>query len=865
MKKRVTEHFGIRRNNKLLLLVALLGYTSTLIGITTYQVKSGFFGRVLRPLLSTNIRTPINYLKGRLLPINPLIIDLKHKDYLSIARKRQEALKIGELFPGENDWVNGIAGLGDKTYRVKLKLKGVLPSHWKGENFWSYKLNIRDSNTVFGMKKFAIQHPKHREFMDEWYFHKLMRYNGVISPRYFFQPVVINGKNYPVYAVEENFEKRLIENNGRREGPIFKFSKRENPIDRVIHNISFYQPDNYIQTKSGRRLLRRAERLIKGFLSGEMSASEVFDIDLMAKAYAVADLYGYQHSLAYTNIRYYLNPITGLVEPIPFDNQHLKDLRATGLIGETNKQEGITSGYSSRDATFACCGATSIPSIRRKIFKELEFSRAYGTALKNISSSKWLDDFFEHTNDEANRNLSILQRSYPWYEFNKKNILYENQKYIRSKIRPQYSLSAYIKEYPIDQGLLKIRVANNHSLPVEIVSIFSSESSQEYKLKKPYFIPNREKNCNGNFCINALRGKTIYYDANLELEDKAINSIGDFSLISRVPGTDHRIFDSLYSLDELKTNTDTMQELIRLGVLKVEKNSKLITFEEGRWDISKDLIIPMGYTLQINSGTNINLLLNSSIVSYSPVRIIGTSSRPVIIRSSDSTGQGLAVINANNESVLKNVLFKNLGSLETDGLSYTGSVTFYESDVNIDSTTFMANRSEDSLNGIRSKVEITQTTFIDSFSDALDLDFCSANLDGLRFKGTGNDSIDLSGSTAFIKNIDIDTSGDKGISIGEETFANLSKIKISNSNIGIASKDKSTVRGEEINIELTNIGLASYQKKPEFGPSKIIITNSLIDKTLTSTIVEKGSIIDLNGKLFSSEDENIFESIYGTD
>ena len=80
------------------------------------------------------------------------------------------------------------------------------------------------------MKKFALQHPRVRGYLNEWYFHELMRYSGIISPRYEFTKLTINGENYPIYAVEENFGKRLIEITIEEKGQFLIYSLKMKKI-----------------------------------------------------------------------------------------------------------------------------------------------------------------------------------------------------------------------------------------------------------------------------------------------------------------------------------------------------------------------------------------------------------------------------------------------------------------------------------------------------------------------------------------------------------------------------------------------------------------------------------------------------------
>ena len=75
------------------------------------------------------------------------------------------------------------------------------------------------------MKEFSIQHPKTRNYVYEWLFHEALKREDLLSLRYEFIDVTLNGKDLGTYALEESFEKRLIEHNGYREGPIVRFNE----------------------------------------------------------------------------------------------------------------------------------------------------------------------------------------------------------------------------------------------------------------------------------------------------------------------------------------------------------------------------------------------------------------------------------------------------------------------------------------------------------------------------------------------------------------------------------------------------------------------------------------------------------------
>ena len=58
--------------------------------------------------------------------------------------------------------------------------------------------------------------------------------------------------------------------------------------------------------------------MLKDFLENRKTAKQVFDIDKIAKYYALIEISHATHAQQLTNIRFYLDPINGLLEPIGF-------------------------------------------------------------------------------------------------------------------------------------------------------------------------------------------------------------------------------------------------------------------------------------------------------------------------------------------------------------------------------------------------------------------------------------------------------------------------------------------------------------------------------------------------------------------
>ena len=55
--------------------------------------------------------------------------------------------------------------------------------------------------------------------------HQIFKDEDILTTRYGFISVKLNGKSLGIYAYEEHFDKQLLEYNQRREAPILKFNE----------------------------------------------------------------------------------------------------------------------------------------------------------------------------------------------------------------------------------------------------------------------------------------------------------------------------------------------------------------------------------------------------------------------------------------------------------------------------------------------------------------------------------------------------------------------------------------------------------------------------------------------------------------
>jgi hypothetical protein len=154
----------------------------------------------------------------------------------------------------------------------------------------------------------------------------------------------------------------------------------------------------------------------------------------------------------------------------------------------------------------------------------------------------------------------------------------------------------------------------------------------------------------------------------------------------------------------------------------------------------------------------------------------------------------------------------------------TGCLNLYESKVYNSNIEINGARCEDAINIVRSSVNESKITIRNAASDGIDFDFSKSESLNLSVENTGNDCVDFSRGDYGITNLRGHNCGDKGVSVGENSFLKVEKVKIVGSVLGIAVKDSALafIESADLNVDLC---AATYRKKQEFGGSRLQIKN----------------------------------------
>jgi hypothetical protein len=932
LKKKKANNLAFKRSFEVIkkkkfffgvLLISL--YTVVLLGLGYVLKRNDYYGLVMKPALSSNYRMIGNYIDSYTVNPEKIGLDIKHMDYLRLAYQRDQALELGGLeHLAEEGWVPATIKHRESKMKVKIRLKGA-KEHWKDKDIWSFKVKIKGKKTLFGMKKFEFEAPKTRTFLNEWHWNQLLRYSGLIYLRYFFVELTVNGKPLPVYAIEENFEKRMIENNQLRDGPIFRAGLYPRTTLPAIHVYQYKERSQ--EDIKFMKLAKLAESRIEALRQGELSFSKVFDVNKMSRLFALSDLVGSRHHLGLGNIRFYYNPITGLIEPIGADASITNSLNSKfNLIGEG-------------EMYFAKQNKNIDWKWPFMAFRDKVFYEKYIEQLEVISDKTFLDRFFSEIKEEEEEKKKILNRSFPYYESNLAERIYENSRHIKKYLQPHKLLNAYLNGVSIKSGILSLDVTNVHGLPVEVlgiafvddpilmgeklrrhqkqISVIKNTAKDYYgeKLASDIFEPLQKTILEANkrktpyrdrenpsfptldnlkeevlkegksllnfFPMNSTSSKEMNINKKSQDEEKSklkyenINFrfppefkwsdelLPKIRVISRVLGARLKVSSEVIPWARHKELFDRRTNIKEISFIFVEEEEKLIKIKQGEWSIDQDIIIPPGYRVVAGEGTRLVLENGAKILSYSAFNFLGSEENPIIISSRGQSGQGIVIMKAKDTSIIRHTIFDGLSSPRQGGWELTGGVTLYESGVVLSDAQFINSRSEDALNIVRSEFALENLVFRNILADGFDSDFSTGTIKNSSFLKCGNDGLDVSGSKVQVERVLFDQIGDKGLSVGEKSRVSIKKLIARNSRIAVASKDHSEVIIQEAEIKGSQIGFAVFQKKPEFGPASIRVEKLKMSNLKTKFIVEEGSRLLIDGILALPRSKNVQNLLYG--
>lgn len=826
--------------------------------VERYDFRGKFEFFISELIQNTSTKIYSNFYK-----VETINLDIKQKHLDSMKDSRKMAMEYGRLKDDFVKWVPAKLSDESSTYKIKVKLKGTHSDHWEDPKKWSFNVKLRGDKSLFNLKYFALQHPKTLSYLYEWLFMKFLENEKLISYKMKFINLKVNGDSLGVYSLIEQPSKILVERNKRREGVIIGFDKNiwieeiQNQFDlgaNGIHQNFWRTPikpvrfkDEYKETKY-KEYLDEAVTKINLFRNNDLSIKDTFDENQLAKVLAVKTIFA-TSEFDWKDLKFYYNPVTKLLEPIS------REVHA----------------YYSDNApvSFWAFDTSKINLIWQRefldvLFEDFTFYEKYLKELKRVSSDDYWDEIIQNNNDKFKEYKTLLKSSYPNVEIYSKDHFLLNKKYINDTLNPIITISANLLE--VNEKNIILNIFNKQILPIKIIGL-EIENKKVY-LEDYKILPGKKQNKPSTHELIKFDCQTICKKNNLD----------KIKLIYRILGNNKDKYISINFwknsvLNKSEKKIDFFKRINQNNNFLVKENDIIVNTNE--LNIKEKIIIPKGYRLIINPGTNLIFEKESGIISYSPIISIGSKEKPITIKTkfnkslndfrnkntfSNEYGDGILILDSNEKSLFINTVFKNLSAPNAQLSGISGALSFYNTKVEIIDSKFFDNvYGDDYVNIIKSNFLIKNSYFKNTNADALDIDFSNGEIINTTFNNSINDSLDFSGSIVSLNNIKILYAGDKAMSVGEESTININNSYIQKNHFGIVAKDKSLVEGNNIIITNNDIGVATYIKKSEYGPAKIMLTNSQLEQNKINIFNQKLSKININNKKIDNtncENEN---------
>lgn len=772
-----------------------------------------------------------NYKKSFSASFETLEMKIDDADFAVLKKARDKALKRGVQISEGKDYVDATLKHKGKKIKAKIRLKGHMTDHLEDKK-WSFRVHTKKGDAFMGMKIFSLQSPGTRNYIYEWIYHQMMKQEGIIALRYDFIKLKVNDESWGIYAVEENFGEELVQNNERVKGPIMRFDpdlywvSRINEIDKIRINeeyatmqsafVDVYDDKNVFQDSSLLNRYHQAIKLIESFRRGKLSTSQVFDVKKLATFHAIIDLVGGHHSIDWSDIKYYFNPETNLLEPVAYESFSVRNtgqLAGAYKYSSTIKQEYITDWHTA-------------------LFSDADFFREYISSVNHVSDKKWLDGFFDKIHDELENKLATIYNEYYTKQLPMEGY-YQNQENMKHILSVPWGFNAYFNATANDS--LYINVGGIDALPYEIRKLYID--SLEIKLDHPVIVDPKEKNAYVKYRLVALPLKGFPLNK--------IQSTTKIKFEAGVLGNKQSFKQKLLmvGLPDEKPYLYEQSTLTGLSFLEVNETTKEITFKRGAYTIEKTLVIPAGYTVKINEATTISFARGAGLLSYSPLSVKGSEEMPVTFAGTDSLAGFITIINTGDKtSGFRHVQFINGGEDHDRGIS--AALRLYHSPAQISNCVFSSQR-YDALRITSSKVNISKTVFSNIEQTALKLNYCDVEMTDVQISSCKNGA-ELKGAKLRADFLKIKKAKKTGIEINEAGYFQGSDINISKCKTGIEALDNAQANIVKMVLEDNDLGIKAHKKGDVYGPSKVNIRTLSEKGNKVLKEVEKKSTVNIS-------------------
>jgi hypothetical protein len=764
-----------------------------------------------------------------------LAITVSDKDMAELERMVEEARERGVILPEGRDYVPATLSSPDGTFKAKVRIKGKMTDHVKGSK-WSFRVVAKKDGGFLGMQRFSLQHPGTRNYLCDWFYHRLSAGEGIAALRYGFIRVTFNGEDLGVYAYEEHFGPELLAHNGRVKGPLFRFDPslfwvhRLNEMNKVRYDEPFeaYQSaaldafgsSDLEKDKEARALFAEACGLMDGFRRGDLKASEVFNVELIARRHALLDLVGGHHSMDWSDVKFYYDPVLKRIEPVSYESfsaHHIEALAGSWrFVGRQGADQDLHDAY----------------------FNDPDLFRAYVHALERMARPSYLDSAFAALAPALDSAAAIVYREFPYKELDR-SIYYHNQEIIRRLLDVPKGFHAHEQQRVGDT--LVVMAVPVEALPMEVKGVVLADGTLAPPVGRS-IVPCRKPNSMG--APMALR---FVLPAGKKWPEKEPQL--KYGVLGASVTKELSIFPQALPLiaKPLLPLPMTLAQLRAEPMLAVDEALATITIRPGNWALDHDLSFPQGFIVTATAPLRIDLRNGARLISRSPTHIKGLEESNVVIFSSDGTGGGVRLLDTGRPSTLSQVRFEGFGSADS-----LPAVVFSAADVIMEDCQLAEDGGRDLLMVVRGTLRMERVTMAGG-RDQLTLAYVQAMLSDVLLNSAADEALVVHGGRTDMNNVRAIRTKGVGVKASNGAALQMDQCEVDAVGNGIELEKGSMLNAKGGSIRSGSTGIRAGKEEQRHGPCKVDIKGTAVEGGKAPFHVGKGADVKKDGNIVQAD------------
>ena len=755
-----------------------------------------------------------------------LSIEIKPKHFKKIEQVRNDALKRGVIIQPEDPYVPCELTYKGGIIKGEIRLKGKMTDHVSGKK-WSFRVKTKKNDAFMGMQRFTLQHPGTRGYVYEWLHHEMCKREGIIALRYEFINLTVNGDNLGVYAVEENFGQPLVQNNNRPKGPVFRFNPtlywqaRLNAMQRVYiaqeftnfqhaHVEAFSKKETFTDSSLKESFID-ANILMNKVRWGEVQVADAFDVKKLAMRYALLDLCGGYHSVDWSDVKFYYNPVLKKIEPVAYESFGPRFIdHIIGNYRFTDTQEAFPNDY------------------HDIIFSDSSFFAAYIQALRTVSKPGYFEAVLASVQEELDKRVAIQYSEFPYKDFNLE-VFRHNLKTIRKTLEAPKNFHAFLSGRSRDSITLQLQVIE--SLPTEVLGI--RVKGTVFLLPVPVVLPALGRKHRPVF-------KTLKWalDSTVEVDTERGK---DLEVLYRLLGDTAKHSCEVFPYEIHAYNQQKSNAILPVVFSKaqdfitIDSTTKSYFINRSDALLDQAFAVPLGWTLKATAPLTLTIGAQGSLQVEGSLDFKGIEDEPIVVAVNSAAPNWLSIMPGGGPSEWKRVIC-NLNS-NSSILLY--GVTFAASELE------MRGSAQTFIEAFNTEISLSHSSFESATKSALELSFCKASGIDLRFVGC-NKGIDSKAGTLVLQQC-LFRELTKGIETKRKDQVQLEAVTMDGVQLGVEVQDGALLTWSKGKVSNAELFIKVHRKGNRYAPAQATCAAVDLVEVKETYVLEKDNSLVLDG------------------